>query len=45
MNFIERPLIQAALDMTKGNRSQAAQLIRINRNTLHKKIQTYDMEE
>lgn len=41
---IERPLIQAALDMTKGNRSQAAQLIRINRNTLHKKIQTYDME-
>ncbi len=31
---IERPLIQAALDMTKGNRSQAAQLIRINRNTL-----------
>lgn len=42
---IERPLIQAALDMTKGNRSQAAQLIRINRNTLHKKIQTYDMEE
>ena len=42
---IERPLIQAALDMTRGNRSQAAQLIRINRNTLHKKIQTYDMEE
>ncbi len=42
---IERPLIQAALDMTKGNRYQAAQLIRINRNTLHKKIQTYDMEE
>ena len=42
---IERPLIQAALDMTKGNRSQAAQLIRINRNTLHKKTQTYDMEE
>lgn len=42
---VERPLIQAALDMTKGNRSQAAQLIRINRNTLHKKIQTYDMED
>lgn len=42
---VERPLIQAALDMTKGNRSQAAQLIRINRNTLHKKIQIYDMEE
>ena len=42
---VERPLIQAALDITKGNRSQAAQLIRINRNTLHKKIQIYDMEE
>lgn len=42
---VERPLIQAALDMTKGNRSQAAQLIRINRNTLHKKIQHYDMED
>ena len=42
---VERPLIQAALDMTKGNRSQAAQIIRINRNTLHKKIQLYDMED
>lgn len=42
---VEKPLIQAALDMTKGNRSQAAQLIRINRNTLHKKLQAYDMED
>ncbi len=42
---LEKPLIQAALDMTKGNRSHAAQLIRINRNTLHKKIQLYDMED
>lgn len=42
---IEKPLIQAALDMTKDNKTQAARLIRINRNTLHKKIQEYDMED
>ncbi len=41
---IEKPLIQAAIDMTKGNRSQTAQLLKINRNTLRKKMQQYDME-
>ena len=42
---VEKPLIQAALDLSKNNRSQAAALIRINRNTLHKKLKLYDMDE
>ncbi len=45
LKAVEKPLIQAALDLTKNNRSQAAELIRINRNTLHKKLKQYDMDE
>lgn len=44
LKMIEVPLIQAALDMSKGNRSQAAKLLNINRNTLHKKIIMYNIE-
>ena len=45
LKAVEKPLIQAALDISKDNRSQAAQLIKINRNTLHKKLKIYDMDE
>ncbi len=45
LKAVEKPLIQAALDIAKDNRSQAAQLIKINRNTLHKKLKLYDMDE
>lgn len=45
LKMIEVPLIQAALDMSKGNRSQAAKLLNINRNTLHKKIKMYNLED
>ena len=38
MEMVERPLIQAVLKKTKGNQSQAAKLLGINRNTLAKKI-------
>lgn len=34
---VERPLIVLALQRTGGNQIQAAQLLGINRNTLHKK--------
>ncbi len=42
--YVEIPLIQAALNITKGNKVQAAKLININRNTLNKKIREYEIE-
>ncbi|MGE0046544.1 MAG: sigma 54-interacting transcriptional regulator [Hyphomonadaceae bacterium] len=36
---VERPLIQLALQATKGNQIRAAAMLGINRNTLRKKIQ------
>lgn len=45
LKAVEKPLIRAALDLSKNNRSYAAELIRINRNTLHKKLKLYDMDE
>lgn len=36
---VERPLIQLALQATKGNQIKAAAVLGINRNTLRKKIQ------
>ena len=35
---IERPLIELTLKKTRGNQIRAAQILGINRNTLHKKI-------
>ena len=35
---IEKPLIQSILQVTKGNKKKAAQVLGINRNTLSKKI-------
>ncbi|MGE3143779.1 MAG: sigma 54-interacting transcriptional regulator [Hyphomonadaceae bacterium] len=37
---VERPLLQLALQATKGNQIKAAAVLGINRNTLRKKIQT-----
>lgn len=37
---VERPLIQHALQATRGNQIRAAAVLGINRNTLRKKIQT-----
>lgn len=35
---VEKPLIENVLIRTKGNKSKAAQILGINRNTLHSKI-------
>jgi two-component system nitrogen regulation response regulator GlnG len=39
ISAVERPLITLALQQTKGNQIQAAELLGLNRNTLRRKIQ------
>lgn len=38
---VERPLLQFAMNRCDGNQCAAAELLGINRNTLHKKLQQY----
>lgn len=38
---VERPLLQFAMDKCEGNQCAAAELLGINRNTLHKKLQQH----
>jgi Fis family transcriptional regulator, factor for inversion stimulation protein len=40
---VERPLLEMVLKETNGNQTQAANLLGINRNTLRKKIQEYNL--
>ena len=40
---VERPLFQAVLEYTKGNQSEAAEILGINRGTLRKKLRTYNL--
>ncbi|MDR3213756.1 MAG: Fis family transcriptional regulator [Azoarcus sp.] len=39
----ERPMLQFVLDRANGNQSSAAQLLGINRNTLHRKLRDHDL--
>lgn len=41
---VEKPLVEIVLQETGGNRTQAANILGINRNTLRKKIKEYDLE-
>jgi len=40
---VERPLLEAVMDYTSGNQSQAAGILGINRCTLRKKLRTYSL--
>ena len=40
---IEKPLLEMVLVKTGGNQTQAANILGINRNTLRKKIQEYNL--
>ena len=40
---VERPLFKAVMDFTRGNQSQAAGILGINRGTLRKKLRTYSL--
>ena len=40
---VERPLFKAVMNYTRGNQSQAAGILGINRGTLRKKLRTYSL--
>jgi len=43
MGEVERPLFEAVMKYTRGNQSQAAGILGINRGTLRKKLKTYEL--
>lgn len=42
---VERPLLEAILEHTKGNQSRAAEYLGLNRGTLRKKLRTYNLHK
>ena len=40
---VEKPLLKMVLNETNGNQTQAANILGINRNTLRKKMQEYNL--
>ena len=40
---VEEPLFKAVMSYTRGNQSQAAGILGINRGTLRKKLKTYSL--
>jgi Fis family transcriptional regulator len=44
MGEVEKPLFRAVLGYTKGNQSEAAEILGINRGTLRKKLKVYKLQ-
>ena len=44
IHSVEKPLIEIAIQNTKGNQTQAADLLGINRNTLRQKMKQYKIK-
>jgi len=44
MGEVEKPLFRAVLGYTKGNQSEAAEILGINRGTLRKKLKAYKLQ-
>ena len=44
LQTVEKPLIEMVLKKTRGNKIKAAQLLGINRNTLHSKIKKLNIK-
>ena len=44
MGEVEKPLFRAVLTYTKGNQSEAAEILGINRGTLRKKLKDYKLQ-
>ena len=43
LSAVEKPLLEFAMKKTRHNKCATAQLLGINRNTLHKKLRMYDI--
>ena len=44
LSCIEKPLLEYVMQHNAGNQSKAAEILDINRNTLRKKLQQYNIE-
>ena len=44
INEVEQPLFEAVMQHVGGNQSKAAELLGINRGTLRKKLEKYDID-
>jgi len=44
LSCIEKPLLEYIMQYSAGNQSKAAEILGVNRNTLRKKIQQYNLE-
>lgn len=40
---VELPMLKVVLDYARGNQSKAAEILGINRSTLRKKLETYNL--
>jgi Fis family transcriptional regulator len=45
MREVERPLLEKVMNHTSGNQTRAAELLGINRGTLRKKLEHYDLNK
>lgn len=43
INEVERPFLELIMKKVNGNQTRAADMLGINRNTLRKKLKTYDL--
>ncbi|TCT01925.1 helix-turn-helix domain-containing protein [Paralcaligenes ureilyticus] len=44
VNCVERPVLQVALEKSKGNQSKAAEMLGVTRSTLRKKLQAHNLQ-
>jgi Fis family transcriptional regulator len=42
---VELPLLKSVMEYTRGNQSKAAEILGINRSTLRKKLEKYNLNE
>jgi len=43
INEVEKPFLKVVMERVNGNQTKAAAILGINRNTLRKKLKTYDL--
>ncbi len=43
INEVEKPFLEVVMSKVNGNQSRAADILGINRNTLRKKLKTYNL--